>query len=158
MPPIDQAQQQQDPNVQQDPNAQQQPQSQDPAAAMMQLLQESAETIQMLANEIQILRSGNEKKEPKKEEQKAQSGNDATGQQKTASSLADISSVFGTPVHKLPDFVKYASREEAQQLKDLIEEGARFSSLGKVAEFTDGTSFDSPEERLEASLSSILSR
>lgn len=151
----------QDPNVQQDPNAQvqqdpnAQPQSQDPAAVMMQLLQESAETIQMLANEIQILRSS-DKKEDKKED-KTMSGNEQ-GQQKTASSLADLSSVFGTPIHKLPSFVKYASKEEAQQLKDLIEESTRFSSLGKVAEFTDGTSFDSPEERLEASLSSIISR
>lgn len=149
----------QDPNTQQDPNAQvqqdpnTQPQPQDPAAAMMQLLQESAETIQMLANEVQILRSASKKDDDKKEEKQPDQG-----QQKTASSLADISSIFGTPVHKLPSFVKYASREEAQQLKDLIEEGTRFSSLGKVAEFTDGTSFDSPEERLEASLSSILSR
>lgn len=119
----------------------------DPLAQSMQLLQEAMSTIQLLAEEVQVLREHG--RDNKKDEKKEIS--------KTASEV-ELSSIFGVDANQLPEFVKHASQEEAQSFLTLVENNVRFSTLGKVAEYSDGVSFSDPNEALESRLSSIIAK
>jgi len=118
----------------------------DPLAQAMQLLAEAQQTIQILAEEVQMSRQG---KQDQQSGVKKEMG-------KTAS-IVELSEIFGVDAGRLPDFVKEASASEAQELYRIVEENVRFSSLGKVAEFQDGNSFSNPAEALEARLSALVS-
>lgn len=118
----------------------------DPLAQAMQLLAEAQQTIQILAEEVQLTRQG------KKDQQIGVKKEIC----KTASEF-ELSEIFGTDPQKLPDFIKEATISEAKELYRLVEENINFSKFGKVAEFQDGNSFSDPGEALEARLSSLIS-
>lgn len=122
----------------------------DPLAQAMQLLAEAQQTIQMLAEEVQIARQQTAGNGAPKQQDK---GKDLS---KTAS-VNELSEIFGVNAGRLPDFIKEASANEARSFYHMIEENIRFSSFGKVAEFQDGNSFSDPAEALESRLSSLLS-
>lgn len=119
----------------------------DPLAQAMQLLAEAQQVIQILAEELQIAKEGANGQEPKKEEKDLSK----------VASVNELSEIFGVKSAKLPDFVKEASADEARSFFHMIEENVRFGSLGKVAEFNDGSIPSDPAEALEARLSSLVS-
>jgi hypothetical protein len=115
----------------------------DPLAQAMQMLQKAHDVIALLTEELAAAKQG---KSEKKEEM-----------QKTASE-SNISSLFGLTPNELPEFAKFASLEEAMTIRKAIENEMSFGSLGKTAEFDDGTSYNDPAEALNARLAEIISK
>ena len=118
----------------------------DPLAQAIQLLTEALETISLLAEENATLKQGKGKEEKP----------DAN-MQKTASEIT-IANIFGISPDDLPEFAKYASLEDARTLRQSIETDLSYGTLGKTAEFDDGTATLSPAEQLNARLASIIDR
>ena len=106
------------------------------------LLQEAQQTIAMQSEEIQALRE--QLKKP------------ASGEMQKKASVEKLASLTGFRQEDLPEFVKLANEDELRDFMSSIENRARHTTIGKVAEIFDGSMADTPGERLEASLANLV--
>ena len=117
----------------------------DPLQDALSLLKEAQQTLAMQAEEIQTLRQQIKKPE----------GANGNPMQKKAS-LSALTNITGLTEHEIPEFVKSADEKEIQTFVSSVEKRVRHNSIGKIAEINDGSQAESPDEMLEAALSSVI--